>query len=295
MIRRCALFSLAVAGLAFASPPAPTHGGAPAYAPANTPRPAQVATPTHTPPASATGAVSAYDALMLLQSGNDRFASGQSFYPNTGSDRRAETATNGQKPFAVVLACADSRVPVEQLFDRGVGDVFVIRVAGNICDVAETATIEYGLEHLGAPLLVVMGHSGCGAVTAAASGGHVEGSLGALLAHITPAVENAKRVYPDRQGPAIIPDAIRFNVWQSVEDLLKNSSSVSSLASNGKVKIIGAVYDINSGRVQWMGEAPAQASLLSANNNKNPALPTAVRKPVSAPAPTANAAPAAHH
>ncbi len=301
MIRRCALLTFAAAGLALASPPAPSHGNTPSYAPANTARPAPSSPTQHAATGGhgathAPGAVSAYDALMLLQSGNDRFASGQPSHPNTDSARRSETATNGQQPFAVVLACADSRVPVEQIFDRGVGDVFVIRVAGNICDTAEIATIEYGLEHLNAPLLVVMGHSGCGAVTAAASGGHVEGPLGELLAHITPAVENAKRVYPDLQGAAIVPDAIRFNVWQSVEDLLKNSKTSSQLASTGKVKIVGAVYNIESGRVQWMGEAPAQNAILAANNGKTQSLPSAVRKPVAAPAHTANAAtPNSHH
>lgn len=307
MIRTYAAMTFAVAGLAVAgggaSAPsqAPTKAAKPALtAPAKpaygAPSHAAQAKPSNAPgghdnhgahaasSAHSENPSSPYDALMLLQSGNDRFVAGQPTFPNTGSERRADTATNGQKPFAIVLTCADSRIPVEQVFDRGVGDLFVVRVAGNICDTSEAATIEYGLEHLGAPLLVVMGHSGCGAVTAAASGAHVEGPLASLLGRIAPAVANAQRVYPDRQGPDLVQDAIRFNVWQSVEDLLKSSGAVRNLASTGKSKIVGAVYDLSTGRVQWMGEAPMQGAILASAGHDSPTVPSAVRKPVSAPA-----------
>ncbi len=306
MIRTLALMTLAAAGTALAgggspapSPAKPTYvlpaNPAPARTPAakpvqaSAPAPAAATAPAPSQPANASS--SAFDALIMLQSGNDRFVAGQPTHPNSDSGRREDTSANGQKPFAVILACADSRVPVEQIFDRGIGDIFVIRVAGNICDTAQSATIEYGLEHLAAPLLVVMGHSNCGAVSAAASGANFEGPLGALLAHITPAVENAKRVYPDRAGPALVQDAIRFNVWQSIESLLKSNANVRNLASSGKSKIVGAVYDTGTGRVQWMGEAPMQGAVLAASSQETPSVPTAVRKPVSGPA-TANAAPA---
>lgn len=247
-----------------------------------------------TGPGAPATAPTAYEALMLLQAGNERFASDRAEHPNSDRIRRADVASNGQKPFAVVLTCADSRVPAENIFDRGIGDLFVVRVAGNVCGVSEAATIEYGLQHLGAPLLVVMGHSGCGAVTAAASGGHVEGPLAELLALISPAVGTARRVYPDRSGTAIVPEAVRFNVWQSVTDLYKRSQTSASLAAAGKVKVVGAIYELDTGRVQWMGESPTQHVAVSGAIQTSPLVPSAVHRPVAAPS-SADAAGSPHH
>ena len=115
-------------------------------------------------------AMTSQDALRLLREGNARYASWKAENPNVSSARLTETAIEGQHPIATVLACSDSRVPVERVFDRGIGDIFVVRVAGNVCGTDEVASLEYGVEHLGTPLLVVLGHTNCGAVYDLASG-----------------------------------------------------------------------------------------------------------------------------
>jgi carbonic anhydrase len=116
--------------------------------------------------AAAKSEVSPDAALKMLTEGNNRFVTGQPSHPNLSAERRQQTAEKGQNPFAVVLACADSRVPVEEIFDRGIGDIFTIRDAGNIATKTDIGSIEYAVDHLGTPLVVVMGHSQCGAVTA---------------------------------------------------------------------------------------------------------------------------------
>lgn len=231
------------------------------------------------PAPTATAGLTADQALRLLQEGNERFASGHAQFPNTDSHRRSETSAYGQHPFAVILACSDSRAPVEELFDRGVGDLFVVRVAGNVCQTGEAASIEYGLGHLKAPLLVVMGHSGCGAVTAVATSAQTEGNIPRLLESIRPAVQKAQAANPDASGAEIVPDAIKANVWQSVEDLIRTSAPTRELLAKGKTRIVGAVYDLNSGEVKWLGEHPAQGKILAAAAAANPASASASADP----------------
>ena len=206
-------------------------------------------------------------ALEALKDGNARWLSGKTIAPNTSADRRAEVAANGQQPFATIYTCADSRLPVERIFDRGVGDVFVLRIAGNVIGEHSTGTIEYGVEHLHTPLLVVMGHTKCGAVKAACGGGHVGGSIDSLLTEITPAVDRAKAANPDATPEQLVEFAINENVWQSVFELLSNSEIVRNHVAEGKVKIVGAVCDISTGKVQFLGEHPWQNQLLQAMNS----------------------------
>jgi carbonic anhydrase len=203
------------------------------------------------------------DAQTKLEEGNARFAAGESTFPRFGAERRQETAENGQHPFATVITCSDSRVPAEVLFDQGIGDVFVIRVAGNVCDTDEIGSIEYGVEHLGTPIMVVLGHTSCGAVTAVATGAEVHGSIPPLVDNIEPAVADAREAHPDLADEALVPHAIEQNVWQSIEDLLKGSSMVRARAADGRVKVVGAVYDIGSGRVEWLGEHPDTDTLVT--------------------------------
>ena len=205
----------------------------------------------------------AEDALVALKDGNLRWVSGQPINPNIELSRRALIADKGQKPFVTVLTCADSRLPVERIFDRGVGEVFVVRVAGNIAGISETGTIEYGLGHLNTPLLVVMGHTKCGAVAAAASGAQLHGALGKLIDSISPAVDRAKRNNPGLEGNDLAAIAVRENVWQSVFDLYK-SPEIRGLVGQGKVKVVGAVCDISNGKVDWLGEHPWQSELMDA-------------------------------
>lgn len=227
--------------------------------------PATRASDAHTPapaPHAATPAPAPDAVVRQLSDGNTRFVTNRPAHPNTDAARRADTANNGQHPAATILTCSDSRVSPEIVFDQGIGDVFVVRVAGNVCDVDEMGSVEYGTDHLGTPLLVVLGHTKCGAVTAIVESAEVHGHIPQLVDNIAPAVEKAQADHPDLQGKALVPQATKANVWQSVEDLLTKSAAVHKRVKSGKLKIVGAVYDISSGKVEWMGAHPQQKMFL---------------------------------
>ncbi len=207
--------------------------------------------------------VSPDTALKMLQDGNGRFVSAAVKRPNQNARQRVQTAEKGQKPFAVVLSCADSRVPVEVLFDRGIGDIFVVRDAGNIATITDIGSIEYAVDHLGSPLVVVLGHSKCGAVTAAVEGGEAPPNIKAIVDFIAPAVTQAKSANPDKSGDALVSAAITANIWQAMADTYKNSPMLREKVKDGKIKLVGAVYDIKSGKVNWLGPHPQQAQLVA--------------------------------
>ena len=215
--------------------------------------------------------------LALLKEGNQRFVANQSRHPNQDLTRRATAVAEGQKPFATILACSDSRSPVEVLFDRGVGDLFVVRVAGNVADESPLATIEYGVEHLNTPLLVVLGHSGCGAVTAACQGAEPHGHLGSLLQHIKPAVIKARNVAEG--GAELVPAAIQANVWQQIEDILAQSSIVREKVKDGSLQLVGAIYDLEKGSVKWLGGHPTQEAQISQAESQEKELLAKKSKP----------------
>jgi carbonic anhydrase len=198
--------------------------------------------------------------LTLLKEGNLRFAEGKPLHPNLEANRRTDLATNGQEPMATILACSDSRDPVELIFDRGIGDLFVVRVAGNVAGLSELATIEYGVTHLGTTVLVVMGHSQCGAVTAAVKGAELHGHLPSLISLIKPAAEKARTHATEAE---LVPRSIELNVWQQIENVFARSALIRESAAAGKVQIVGAVYDISSGKVQWLGSHPELNRLLA--------------------------------
>lgn len=202
------------------------------------------------------------ESLECLREGNTRFCTQGSIHPRIDLEHLAETAKSGQHPIAAVVGCSDSRVPVELLFDQGVGDLFVIRVAGNVCGTHEVASIEYAVDHLDAPLVVVLGHTLCGAVTAVATGAELSRNLRALVDPIRPALNQARRAHPDLQGEALVPATVEMNVWQSIEDLLKESSPVRRGVAERTVKVIGAIYDIATGKVHWLGKHPRQKELV---------------------------------
>lgn len=221
---------------------------------------------------SATTPGSADDALGMLQEGNARWVADKCQNPNDEIARRAQLAADGQKPVATIITCADSRLPVERIFDRGVGELFVIRVAGNVAGDSETGTIEYGVGHLHTPLIVVMGHTKCGAVAAATGKELPHGKLGTLVSRITPAVERARKGMPGVDDAQLTAAAIRENVWQTIYDLMKNSAEIRTAAKNGEVMVVGAVCDIATGRVDWIGEHPWQTEILAALDR--PTAPT---------------------
>lgn len=205
-------------------------------------------------------------AIAFLKEGNDRFVAGRSIHPNITAARlqQAGKENQGDHAYATVITCSDSRVPVELLFDAGVMDIFVIRVAGNVCDTDEAGSIEYGLAHVNTPVLVVLGHTQCGAVTAVTHAVHGKGhalerNIPPLVDNIKPAVERAIKQHPDVRGDDIIPQAIEENVWQGIEDLFMRSPATRKLVESGKAKVVGAIYDVGNGKIQWLPmERPAE-------------------------------------
>jgi len=206
--------------------------------------------------------LSADEALKLLTDGNHRFMEGKAIHPRQDAARRALTFGQGQHPFAAVLSCADSRVPVEVIFDQGIGDLFVVRVAGNVAATDELGSMEYAVDHLGLPLVVVLGHSQCGAVAAVVEGAKLPGSLGPLLAPIKPAVSKAMEENPGAAAEALLAAAIRNNVFQAMEDVLRKSPMIKAKVKAGEVKLLGAVYELDTGKVEWLGPHPDQEKLL---------------------------------
>ncbi len=201
-------------------------------------------------------------ALQRLTDGNTRFVGGDSRHPNLTAERRTEVA-KGQTPFATILTCSDSRVPAEAIFDQGLGDLFLVRVAGNVAKTDEIGSIEYGTGHLGTQLLVVMGHSSCGAVKAVVEGAEVHGNIPQLVDTIVPAVEKAKAANPGVPGAQLLAKAVEANVWQSIDNIFENSATIRDLVKAGKLKVVGAVYDLASGQVEVKGVHPEQARLLA--------------------------------
>ena len=186
------------------------------------------------------------DPLDRLKDGNARFVRGERAGWGDVTKRRAEVAKD-QHPFATVLACSDSRVAPETLFDRTVGDLFVVRVAGNVSDDHVLGSIEYAAEHLHVPLLVVLGHERCGAVSAAVAGGEAPGHIGSLVESIKPAIAEAKK----QEGDAV-ENTVRANVHAVIATIRRESHLVAELEKEGKLRIAGARYDLDTGEVTWI-------------------------------------------
>jgi carbonic anhydrase len=187
-------------------------------------------------------------ALDRLAAGNKRFVAGQSAHLNGDAARRAEVA-KGQKPFAVIVGCADSRVPPELVFDRGLGDLFVVRVAGDVCEAAAIGSIEYAVEHLGVRTIVVLGHERCGAVDATLQGGAPAGHMGGF---ITPIAAN---IGAAASGPGDkLDNAVRANVRAIAQQLATCAPILSEFTHKGELTIVAARYDLDTGAVEILGE-----------------------------------------
>lgn len=203
--------------------------------------------------------VTAEAALSKIQVGNQRYVSGQMQWQGQDLARRSLVAA-GQSPHTIVLTCADSRVSPEILFDQGLGDLFVIRVAGNILDTNSVASIEYAAEHLHSPLLLVMGHERCGAVAATLdvfkqrvngqANGHADDdhkNISALVQQLMPAVRGVAGDEGD-----FLANAIQKNVELTIHDCVKRSPMLSKMVAAGSFKIVGGVYDLDSGKVEFL-------------------------------------------
>jgi len=198
-------------------------------------------------------------ALNRLLEGNERYVAGKAIHPDQTIKRRIDLA-NGQTPFAVVLTCSDSRVAPELFFDQGLGDLFVIRNAGNVLDDHVIGTMEYAVEHLHVSLIIVVGHEKCGAVTAAVAGGEVSGHIRSLVDDIEPAVEESKDLPGDKVDNAVRANALRAaEILNHVEPILKEA------VGDNKLMIVAARYDLDTGRVEILKP--------SKSNNSNTQTP----------------------
>ena len=185
-------------------------------------------------------------ALQTLIEGNKRFAAMNGTHPNQGKERRDEVK-GGQKPFAVIVGCSDSRIPPEILFDQGIGDIFVIRLAGNIVDDTALGSIEYAVDHLGTRLVVVLGHAKCGAVTAATQGGEAHGHIGSIVQLIIPAVEQARAKSGD-----LVDNSIKENARLVAATIASSKPILSKMVEDGKIAVLPAYYDIDTGMVELL-------------------------------------------
>lgn len=184
-------------------------------------------------------------ALQELLDGNDRFVQSKRRNGNQTRSRLLEVAKS-QKPFASILGCADSRVPSEIVFDQGLGDLFVCRIAGNIATTQQIGSLEFGSLVLGSKVIMVVGHERCGAVDAAIKGAQVPGRIGSLLEAIKPSVQSSKEQTGDK-----LENACKANILAQVEEL-KSSSVLSELIKAEKLKIVGGYYDLDTGRISMV-------------------------------------------
>ena len=185
--------------------------------------------------------MNAQQALDRLKAGNERFVADKLDGKLQDSVRRS-ALTGGQEPFAIILGCADSRVVPEFAFDTGLGELFVVRVAGNVANTSSIGSIEYAVAHLGCSLIVVMGHENCGAITAAIQGGNNGYNINHLLGHVTPALAEG----------GDINEVVRKNALATAEDLKARSAIVRDAVESGKLEIVSGFYNLGSGQVDFL-------------------------------------------
>ncbi|XDD44529.1 carbonic anhydrase [Leptospira sp. WS60.C2] len=192
--------------------------------------------------------VPAKEALQRLIDGNLRFVQGKSQRPNQSIDRLKEVSKK-QNPFATIVGCSDSRVPNEIVFDQGLGDLFILRTAGQVSTYASWGSIEFSVAALGVNLIVVLGHSSCGAVNAACKADDVPGHIITLTNAIKPAAEKVKHMDGD-----FLDNAVKANVAFQVMSLRKLDPIISKQYNKGQLQIVGAVYDLETGKVNFLSE-----------------------------------------
>ncbi|SBT54222.1 carbonic anhydrase [Micromonospora narathiwatensis] len=194
-------------------------------------------------------------ALAELYAGNRRFVTGVPHHPNQDAGHRAAVA-DGQHPFAVIVGCSDSRLAAEIIFDRGLGDVFVVRTAGHTVGPEVLGSVEYAITVLGVPLVVVLGHDSCGAVQAArdavATGTSPAGHLGAVVEAVVPSLRRAAR-----QGIEDVDGIVDIHIAQTLEALLARSTVLAELVSAGRCAVAGMSYRLSAGEVRMVAEVPA--------------------------------------
>ena len=190
--------------------------------------------------------------MAWLKSGNNLFVHGEFNLQGIDSSLRIELS-KAQHPKAVILTCSDSRVSPELIFDKGLGDLFVIRVAGNISDDAVVGSIEYAVQHLHTPLVVVMGHKNCGAIAAAVADEQKPNEINNHIRILTDKIEQAVAAVKLNESDAT-QKALLSNIIFTVSSLDESRPVLSEAVKKGELKIVGAVYDLSSGKVQWLGK-----------------------------------------
>ena len=188
--------------------------------------------------------------LARLSEGNARFAAGEPMHPHSDSERRLLSATAGQagRVLATVLACSDSREPVEQIFDAGIADLFVVRIAGNVCTPGVAASVEYGMTHVGTPLLVVLGHTDCGAVAAAAATLDSGKEPSPVMRPVIERVMTSVRGAVDRDA------AVEANVRRTLDELMDACPGTRALVESGQARAVGGVHELRTGVVRWLDD-----------------------------------------
>ena len=189
--------------------------------------------------------ISPDQAIEMLKEGNQRFLNKDQV--NRDLNSQVNETSGGQNPYAVVLSCIDSRVPVELTFDQGIGDVFSARVAGNIINEDILGSMEYACGVAGSKAILVLGHTKCGAVTSACQGVEL-GNITALLSKVKPAISEVE----NRMGTIEVEEVTKANVHQSIKEIREKSTMLNDLESEGKIKIVGAVYHVEDGRVTYL-------------------------------------------
>lgn len=205
------------------------------------------------------------DALNALREGNRRFVAGEIDAESIARRAHRADMSGGQSPFAIILACSDSRVPVELVFDQGFGDLFVIRVAGNVVAPSQIGSIEYAASQFGTQLVVVLGHSNCGAVVAALKElsleqTHRSPNLRAIVDRVRPAIEPVIKTNSDHDEAAVTAAAVRANTLASVERLSHGSLILEQLINSGDLVVVGAEYSIETGNVEFFEKGQGKAA-----------------------------------
>ncbi len=197
------------------------------------------------------------DVLQRLEDGNKRFAEGKSKHPNNDTARIQAAAADPQTPFAIVLACSDARVPVELLFDQGIGDLFVVRVEGNAAGPTEVASLEHAVRQFPhVPILLVLGHTSCRAVHAAIEKPDDSGLFKRILDRIQFAVDMGRKANPHLEGKDLAIPVTQYNVRRSQEVVIRSSEYIKKRAQDGPLTIYGALYNTETGRLKWLGQHP---------------------------------------
>lgn len=205
--------------------------------------------------------ITAPEAIGRLLEGNRRFVSGATKGSSLSSQARREELVSGQEPFAIILGCSDSRVPVEMVFDQGLGDLFVVRVAGNIVTASLVGSIEFGVKLSGAPLVVVLGHSGCGAVQATLEEmdnptENLSPNLRSISDCICPSIETTFKAEPRPGREELLRAAIRANTLNSIFQLQNESKILAKMIQDEKLQVVGAEYSQATGVVEFFDDLP---------------------------------------